>query len=165
MASDKHVVAIFDSRMKAQNALDNLVGNGISPDQLSMLISENGRNHHFEVDKTKSKTAEGVGYGAVLGGLVGSLGAVAAGMVSVTVPGAVLVTGPLAVALATGAAGATVGGLAGGLVGVGIPADEVTLVEKDLGKGDIVVAAHSVSNEDASLATKIFKDAGASRVH
>ena len=165
MKSDKHVIGIFDNRIKAQQALDNLVEQGVTEDKLSLLVSENGRDHHFEVDKNKSKTAEGVGYGAVLGGLIGSLGAVAAGLVSVTVPGAIFVTGPLAVALATGAAGAAVGGLAGGLIGVGVPADEVNLVEKELGKGSIVVAVHSVDASTADLATKIFKNAEAVRVH
>lgn len=165
MANDRHVVAIFDNRVKAQDALDALVESGIPSDKLSMLISQNGRDHHFEVDKEKSKTAEGVGYGAALGGLLGGLTAVGAGLVSVTVPGAIFVTGPLAVALTTGAVGAAVGGLAGGLIGVGIPADEVKLVEKDLGKGDIVLAAHSLTSDDVKLATQIFRDAGAARVH
>ncbi len=57
MANDRHVVAIFDDRMKAQVALDGLVESGVSTDKLSLMISENGRDHHFEVNKEKSKTA------------------------------------------------------------------------------------------------------------
>ena len=163
--NDKHVIAVFDDRTKAQNAVDTLVQRDFDPSKLSLLVSENGRNHHFEVDKNKSKTAEGAGYGAVLGGLVTGLGVVAAGIASVTVPGALLVTGPLGVALATGAAGAAAGGLAGALIGMGIPADEVSLVEGQLKEGSFLVAAHSIDGDEATVATEVFKTAGAVRVH
>lgn len=163
--NDKHVIAIFDDRTKAQTAVDTLVQRDIDPSKLSLLVSENGRDHHFEVDKDKSKTAEGAGYGAVLGGLVAGLGAVAAGLVSVTVPGALLVTGPLGVALATGAVGATAGGLTGALIGMGIPADEVSLVEGKLKEGSFLVAAHSIESEEATVAKEVFKAAGAVRIH
>ena len=102
------------------------------------MVSENGKSHHFKIDESKSKTAEGAGYGAVFGGLVAGLGAVAAGLASITIPGALLVTGPLGVALATGAAGAAAGGLTGALVGIGIPEDEVKLVEGDLKEGSFI---------------------------
>ena len=165
MKNDRHVIGIFDNRAKAQSALDSLVDKDIDQSQLSLLVSENGRDHHFEIDKDKSKTAEGVGYGSVLGGLVGGLGAVAAGLASVAIPGALFITGPLAVSLAAGAAGAAVGGLAGGLIGVGIPSDEAKLVEDELGKGSIVVAAHSINSDQESMVSEVFKNAGAVRVH
>ncbi len=165
MKNDHHVIGIFDNHQKAQNALESVVNTGVDAENLSLLVSQDGRQHHFEVNPDKSKTAEGAGYGAVLGGLIGGLGALAAGVVSVTVPGAILVSGPLAVALASGAAGAAVGGLAGGLVGVGIPADEVNLIETELGKGSIVVAVHSVDSDSADTAKDIFEKSGALRVH
>jgi hypothetical protein len=165
MATDRHVIGVFDDRAKAQRALESLVEKNFEPSGLSLMVSEDGRGHHFEVDKNKSKTAEGVGYGAVLGGLVGSLGTVAAGVASVTIPGAVLVAGPLGVALASGAAGAAVGGLAGGLIGVGISEDEVSLVESELKDGSIMVAAHSIDAAKASTAKEVFKKAGAVKNH
>ncbi len=163
--NDRHVIATFDDRVKAQAALDALVDKGFDIDNLSLMVSRDGKDHHFQVDPTKSKTAEGVGYGAVLGGLVGGLGAVAAGLASVTIPGAIFVTGPLGAALAAGAAGATMGGIAGGLVGIGIPSDELELVEEELGRGNIVVAAHSIGSKREEIASETFKDFGAVRVH
>lgn len=165
MDNDRHVVAIFDDRAKARRALDMLGANGFRQDQLSLLLSEDARNHHFEVDEDKSKTAEGAGYGAVLGGLLAGLGAVAAGVAAIAVPGSLLVTGPLGVALTSGAAGAAAGGLAGALIGMGLPDDEVQLVEGDLKDGSFLVAAHSIDSDAASTAKKIFKDCGAVRVH
>lgn len=165
MKNDKHVIAVFDNRAKAQNAVDTLVQRDIDPTKLSLLVSENGRDHHFHIDEDKSKTAEGAGYGAALGGMIAGLGAVAAGLVSVTIPGALLVAGPLGVALASGAVGAAAGGLTGALIGMGIPADEVSLVESDLKEGSFLVAAHSINSDEETTAKEVFKDAGAVRVH
>lgn len=165
MSNDRHVIAVFDNKTKAQNALDKLLARDFDPDSLSLLVSEDGRKHHFEVDADKSKTAEGVAYGATIGGLVAGLTAAAAGLVSITVPGAIFVAGPLAVALTTGAAGAAVGGLAGGLIGVGIPSDEVSLIENDLKDGSIIVAAHSISSDREKIAKEVFKNAEAVRIH
>lgn len=165
MTTDAHVVAIFDDQVKARSALDKLVGHGIDSSKLSLLVGEVGKSHHFEIDSEKSKTAEGAGYGAVLGGLVAGLGAAAAGIVSVTVPGAILVTGPLGVALASGAIGAAAGGLTGALIGIGIPAEEVDLIENDLKDGSFMVGAHSITSEQASAAKHLLEAAGAVRVH
>lgn len=165
MNENKQVIGVFDSPVKAEAALEILTSSGVDIDNLSLLVNENGRGHHFKVDSKKSKTAEGVGYGAVLGGLAAGLGTVAAGIASVTIPGAIFISGPLAVSLAAGTAGAAVGGLAGGLIGIGIPEDEVTLVEKEIGNGSILVAAHSLSNEQKKLAVNAFTDSGALRVH
>ena len=165
MDEGKNVIGVFDSTAKANLALEEL-GTGMIPqNSLSMLVNDSGRNHHFKIDPNKSKTAEGVGYGAVLGGLAAGLGAVAAGIASVTVPGAIFIAGPLAVSLAAGTAGAAVGGLAGGLIGMGIPEDEVKLVEKEIGEGSILVAAHNLTDEQQTYASDIFKNAGAVRVH
>lgn len=165
MEADRHVLATFDDKIKAQNAIDALIDKGFDTDSLSLMVSDDGKKHHFEVDKNKSKTAEGVSYGAALGALVGGLGAIGAGLVSVAIPGAILVSGPLASALVAGTTAAAVGGLAGGLVGVGIPSDEVELVESEIGSGNIIVAAHSLGNENEATAKKVFKNYGAVRIH
>lgn len=165
MSEDKHVIGVFNNTAKANSAIEKMTAHGISSDDLSLLVNESGKDHHFKVDNNKSKTAEGVGYGAVLGGLAAGLGAVAAGVVSVTVPGAVFISGPLAVSLAAGTAGAAVGGLAGGLIGIGIPEDELKLVEQEIGQGSILVAAHGLSNDQKQYAIDAMNKAGAVRVH
>ena len=165
MADDRHVIGVFDNASKADSALQSLTASNIPSQNFSMLVNDSGRDHHFKVDDSKSKTAQGVGYGAVLGGLAAGLGAAAAGLASVTIPGAIFIAGPMAVSLAAGTAGATLGGLAGGLIGVGIPEDEVKLVEKEIGNGSILVAAHNLSSEQQKYTTEAFKKAGATRVH
>ncbi len=165
MNNDRHVIAVFDSRLKADDAVNSLIYCGFSTEDLSLLVSDNGRSHHFEIDKSKSKTAEGIGYGAVLGGLAAGLGVAAAGIASVTIPGGIFISGPLAVSLAAGSAGAAAGGVAGGLIGIGIPEDEIKLVEKELKEGDILVAAHALNGSEENEVEKIFKNCGAVRVH
>jgi hypothetical protein len=165
MSGGNSVIGVFDNSIKAENALTVLNAEGVTADHFSLLVSESGKKEHFKIDKSKSKTAEGVGYGAVLGGLAAGLGTAAAGVASVTVPGGVFIAGPLAVSLAAGTAGAAVGGLTGGLVGLGLPEDEVELVEKEIGDGSILVAAQELSGEEKRRAVEIFKKAGALRVH
>ena len=165
MNQDKHVIGVFKNTAAANTAILSLQETGIPSKDLSLLVNDSGKGHHFSVDSDKSKTAEGVGYGAVLGGLAAGLGVVAAGVASVTIPGAVFVAGPLGVSLAAGAAGAATGGLAGGLIGLGIPEDEVTLVENDINDGNILVAAHGLTSEQKSNAITAMKSSGALRVH
>ncbi len=165
MNTDGHVVGVFKDGMAADMAISQMSNVGISPSNISLLVNENGRNHHFKIDENKSKTAEGAGYGAVLGGLAAGLTAAAAGIVSVTVPGAIFIAGPLAVSMAAGAAGAAVGGLTGALIGVGIPEDEVKLVERELGDGSMLVAAHGLTDAQKKTATESMKSSGAIRVH
>ena len=122
------------------------------------MVSDEGRGHHFNVSSDQTKTAEGVGYGAVLGGLAAALAAVA-------LPGSIFVAGPVAAILAASASGAAAGGLAGGLIGMGIPEDEVTLIEEDVGSGDIVLAVHSIDGEKYDLIKKVFEQAKPKRFH
>ena len=157
MGNDSHVIASFNNRTKSDRAFERLVQTGLRPDQMSLMVSEDGRSHHFEVSDNQTKTAEGAGYGAVLGGL-------AAGLTAAALPGSIFVAGPLAGALASGAAGAAAGGLAGSLIGMGIAEDEVKLVEEEMGRGDIVVAVHSIDSSQEDKVRNILED-GATRVH
>ena len=165
MKSDMNVIGVFGNASQADSAINIMTAHGISSADLSLLVSDSGKGHHFKVDKSKSKTAEGIGYGAVLGGLAAGLGVAAAGIASVTVPGAIVIAGPLAVSLAAGTAGAAVGGLTGGLIGLGIPEDEVKLVEKEINSGNILVAAHGLNSQQKTTASNSMKNAGAVRVH
>lgn len=165
MNQDRQVIGVFNSPFEADAAVENIMSRGIARDHVSLMVNKSTRDHHFKIDSNKSKTAEGVGYGAVLGGLAAGLGTAAAGIASVTLPGALLITGPLAVSLAAGTAGAAVGGLAGGLIGVGIPEDEVKLVEKEIDDGNILVAAHCLTKEHQKTVTDAFRKSGALRVH
>lgn len=158
MAEDNHVIGVFQDRIQADAALNALAEAGVPASKLSLLVSSEGRGHHFEVSDEKTKTAEGVAYGAVLGGLVAALAAA-------TIPGSIFVAGPMAALFATGATGAAAGGLAGGLVGLGMAEDEAKLIEDDTARGSIVVAVHSVEDEVADRASDILEQTGATRVH
>lgn len=158
MGSDRHIVATFDNKMKASAAVNALAAEGIREDQVSLVVTDEGRGHHFQITDEQTKTAEGVGYGAVLGGLV-------AGLAAAAIPGSIFIAGPAAALIASAGAGAAAGGLTGGLIGLGIAEDEVKLVEDDLAQGDIGIAVHSIDSDKAERVEKILKDSDAKRVH
>ena len=158
MGNDNHIIATFDSSRLAGKAAEKLLTLGITEDQISLMVSDEGRGHHFAVSDNQTKTAEGVGYGAVLGGLVAALAAAA-------IPGSFFIAGPAAALLASSASGAMAGGLAGGLIGMGIPEDEVKLVEEDIGNGDILLAVHSIDDQKGELVKKSLEQSEAKRVH
>jgi len=157
MGNDKHVIATFDDAAKANKAAERLTQAGIRADQVSLMVTDDGRGHHFKFSEDQTKVPEGVGYGAVLGGLAAALTAAA-------IPGSIFLAGPAAALLASGATGAAAGGLLGGLIGLGIPEDEVKLVEEDLGRGDIALAVHSIDSDKEDTVRNILQD-GAKRVH
>lgn len=158
MSYDRHVLGIFHDRDKAERALAELTARNFAQSQISLLITDDGRGHHFKINENQTKTAEGVGYGAVLGGLV-------AGLTALALPGSIFIAGPLAATLASSATGAAAGGLVGGLIGIGVAEDEVKLVEDEIGRGSIVVAVHSIDKEKEDTAQEVLKNAGAVRVH
>ncbi len=158
MSNDKHVIATFEDAANAKTAANKLQSIGISPQQVSLMVSEGGRGHHFEIADNQTKAAEGAGYGAVLGGLV-------AGLTAAAIPGSIFVAGPAAGAMAAGAGGAAAGGLLGCLTGLGVAEDEAKLVESDVEKGDIVLAIHSIDSDRADDVSNLMKEADAKRVH
>lgn len=154
----KEVIGVFHDSVKADHALQQLIDAGFNGDDLSLMVAENSRNRHFEIDTTKTKTAEGVGLGAVLGGL-------AAGLTALAIPGGLFAAGPIVGAFASGGVGAASGGLIGGLIGLGIAEDEAKLTANNVKEGAILLAATAADSQRASQAKSILKENGADRVH
>jgi hypothetical protein len=157
MDNNHSVVAVFDNSANVNRAAEGLKAIGIKNDQVSLLVSEGGRGSHFKISEDQTKVPEGVGYGAVLGGLV-------AGLTALAIPGSIFVAGPVAGAIAAGGVGAAAGGLTGGLVGLGIPEHEAKLVEGDVDRGDIVIAVHQLSSDREEQVERILEESNAKRV-
>ena len=144
----KDIAGIFDSRIEAERALNELLNRGFSESDISIIMS----------DKTKTKFFGDSGHGAAEGGLAGAalggaLGALAAALVAVgtvVIPGAgLVVAGPIVAALSGAGAGATVGGLAGALGGAGFDAAEASKFEDAVKAGKAVLVVQ-VDNEEES---------------
>jgi hypothetical protein len=106
-----------------------------------------------------TKADEGVAAGAGLGGLVGVvLGSVlSAG--TIAIPGLnLVVVGALAPALAGLGAGAVAGGLIGGLIGAGIPEHEAKMYEKEIKRGNVLLAVTAKTAEQTRYVKDVFRD-------
>jgi hypothetical protein len=115
------VVGAFETRAMAGRAVNDLMGAGFRPDQLSVL----GRHGELTDVTPEGETATKVATGAGIGAAVGGLGSILLGAAALAIPG----VGPV---LAAGSwAGALSLALGGGLVGFlsaqGVPADQAEL--------------------------------------
>jgi hypothetical protein len=105
-------------------------------------------------------TAEGVGEGALIGGLAGLL----AGVAALAIPGVgpLFVAGALASVVTSTAAGATAGAAAGGILGMlneaGIPDEQARMYESGIRSGNVLVTVRT-NNEGA--ARDALREAGA----
>src|SRR5215210_2009881 len=101
MAKAKLVTGLFKTRVAAEAAVDAIIKRGYTRDDISVLMSDATKNKEFAIE-TRSHAADGLGYGAAVGGGIGAvLAAIAAVGMTVAVPGlGLVVAGPLAAALA-----------------------------------------------------------------
>ncbi|MEK6324179.1 MAG: hypothetical protein AABN33_21280 [Acidobacteriota bacterium] len=157
------VTGLFKTRSGAEHAVESLVDDGFSRDDISLLMSDATRGREFSLQMA-TKAPEGVATGATVGGV---LGAIAAGLVAlgiVVVPGLALVAaGPIIATLAGLGAGAAAGGLAGGLIGLGLPEHEARFYSEEIEKGGILVGVYS-HDDRSDQAHRILEEAGADKV-
>ncbi len=156
------VLGAFGSTAQAAQAVEELTRAGFERRQISVAVSDRAHAMHFSAKR--DKTVEGIGIGAIAGGV---LGAVAAGLTTVAafvVPGVgVLVGGPLLSAFAGLNAGAVVGTFFGGLIGHGIPEREARMYEQALKEGNLLIAVTAMNADRAGDARRILDKAGATK--
>jgi hypothetical protein len=165
------VSGAFDDVKGAEKAVSSFERKGVGRDQITVLVSEEGRERHLrggqklEIQK-ETKAAEGFAAGTAIGGTVGAvLGAiVAAGSTIAIPPLGLVVAGPLAAALAGAGAGGATGGLVGVLIGAGMPEYQAKYYEERLKEGAIVVGAETRTDEEAGELENDLKEAGATEV-
>lgn len=164
------MTALFPDRESAERAYAALTTRGYERDDVSVLITEEGRARHFsrpEDRKTElgSKAAEGAGVGAVAGGTLGAvlLGLAAAGFAIPGLP--IIAMGPLAAALTGAGGGGALGALVGGLVGAGIPEERARAYDEGLRDGGIVLGATPRSEADADFIEQQWRACGGQQIH
>jgi hypothetical protein len=149
-ATTSTIIGLFESRTRAENAVDALVRAGFTREQLSIITSD-ARTRADTPDlgpKEEIGTGADAGTGAAIGGIAGFIG----GIVALAIPGIgpVIAAGPLAAGLMGAGLGAATGGVVGALKSHGIPEDDASRFSEAIRRGRVMVAAQvSESNADA----------------
>jgi hypothetical protein len=152
------VVAIYDDFGSANAAVRDLVDNGFSRSDISLVASdatgEYGR-YVTNPDTETSATVEGASVGAGIGAVIGGLGGLLVGLGALAIPGIgpVVAAGPLAAALsalAGAGAGAVAGGVTGGLLGalldLGVPRETAEYYAEGVRRGGHLVTVNAPSD-------------------
>jgi len=133
------IVAVFEDRGHAEMAIDQLLHQGFSRDQVGIVMRHGEvKEAQTPTERSEQRAAEGAVAGAVSGGVAG---AVAGALATTLIPGvgAVLAGGLLTGILLGGAAGAAGGGYVGPFVALGFSREEETEYEQHLKAGRTVV--------------------------
>jgi hypothetical protein len=161
----KLITGVFKTKVAAEAAVDTLLKRGYTRDDISVLMSDATKSKEFAIE-TRTHAADGLGYGAAVGGTVGAvIAALVAVGTNVVLPGlGLVVAGPLAAALAGAGAGGAAGGLIGALVGAGIPEHRAKVYDASLRAGGILIGVEARNDEEADKLEELLTDLGAEHV-
>jgi len=141
------VIGLFQNANQVSASINELEHEGISPQTMSLIMSENIDKDSFEISSNTKITetaaigaATGGGLGLIIGGLA-AIGSVATGGVGL------LASGPVVAALAGGVFGAGGGGMLGAVFGTAIPDSEHQTILDELEKGGALLCVHCQSGE------------------
>jgi hypothetical protein len=148
------VVGLFDRIEDAQNAVQELLGEGFQRDELNFISRDSSGNYSREIqanrpidpEETGDSASAGAGIGAVLGGLTGVL--IGLGALAIPGIGPVIAAGPIAAGLAGAGIGAVSGGVIGALVDMGIPEEHANIYAEGVRRGATLV---TVRVDDAQV--------------
>jgi uncharacterized protein (TIGR02271 family) len=136
------IVAVFQDRSQAQQAINELKRAGFRDDQIGVTSPDRGGSGGLTSESGESGgsyAAEGGGTGLAAGAGVGALWGL--GIVSGILPavGPAIAGGTLAAILSSAAAGAVAAGIAGTLIGMGIPKEDAEFYESEFKAGRTIV--------------------------
>lgn len=167
MAYRETVVAVFDTFETGNEALQALLDNGFSRDDIGLAVNNRRRDGDFgnvetNVEHYEDVTgAEGSSFGAAIGGIAGA--AVALSAIVIPGIGPIIAAGPLVAllggatgAVIGGAAGAMTGGLAASLIHLGIADDEAEYYAESVRRGNALLTVNVESESEASKATDVL---------
>lgn len=154
------VVALYDNFEHANMAVRELVDNGFSRDDISLMAGDErgeygrylGSDEYRNRDMSGGEASTGAGVGAGIGATLGGIGGLLVGLGALVIPGIgpVVAAGPLSAALAglAGAgAGALAGGITGGLIGalvdVGVPEETAQYYSEGVRRGGTLLTVRT----------------------
>jgi hypothetical protein len=175
------VVGIFQTRITAEQAVSQLLNQGIRRESVIFLTVEPmpGRGDGTEVNASLEKIpttdaeADGMGMaaGALLGGGIGASAGLAGGaaLASVLVPGVGMIFAiGLGAAAVLGLGGAAVGAKAGEVtehaLDVGVPKDDISFYRELLKRGRSLIIANVEDEKSAETAKSIMEQGGGENV-
>jgi hypothetical protein len=135
------LVGIFEDRLAAERAVDELERNNFKSDQVGYAIRGTGNPEQSGMISDAQGTKDG--RGAIVGAATGAgLGAILGAAAALLVPGfgPILAAGILTMAFGGAIAGTAVGGIFGALTGLGISEDEARQLEHEFNSGRAIVA-------------------------
>ena len=134
------LVGVFEDRLAAERAVDELEQSGFSADQVGFAIrGADVAAGGMITDEEGAKDARGAVAGAATGAGVGAvLGAAAALLIPGVGP--VIAGGVLAMAFGGAIAGTAIGGIFGAMTGLGVSEDEARLYQREFEQGKALVA-------------------------
>jgi hypothetical protein len=170
------VTALFKDGSGVERAYEAALARGYSPDEINLVLSEETRLRHFNVDRVPNELAEKAAQaterkssaakelGGPTGGTAATIApALAAAGTAALLPG-LIIAGPVAIALAAAATVGVAGGLVGVLTNWGIPRGRVEQYEQSIRDGNILVGVQARSEEDARQLQQEWAAAGGQAV-
>jgi hypothetical protein len=163
VSSDRAVVAVFEERVAAENAVDALEQAGFTHDHVGFVIRGSDVAAGGMLSSADgAKDLRGAAAGIVTGGIVGGVLATAAAVIIPAV--GVAVVGGILASLAGGAvAGMAVGGILGALKGLGVSEEESRFYERKFHEGKAIVAVKA--GPRAAEAADILVRYGGAHIH
>jgi hypothetical protein len=164
------ISGVFKTRARAENAVNEALKAGISPDQVTLLTPGSVDQVNKEIESVAVDSTEQPGMGKAIGAVAGGgVGFAGGSLLMALVPGLGPITavGLLGAAI-LGAAGATIGAVAGNelekATTEGLPEDEIFVYEDALRQGRSVVIVGAGDKDSASLLREMLKMQGAESV-
>jgi hypothetical protein len=156
------VFGIYRDGEEAEHAVDTLILERFSNNDISVLLSDNQSSKEFAHEKS-TKAPEGTATGAATGGTIGGTLGLLAGIGALAIPGVgpFIAAGPIMATLAGVGVGGALGGLVGALVGMGIPEYEAKRYEGRVKDGGVLLSVHCATSDDVTRAKDILKRTGA----
>jgi hypothetical protein len=156
------VFGIYKTANQAERAVDRLIADRFTSDDISVLLPDTKSSKEFAHEKN-TKAPEGTTTGVAAGGAIGGTLGLLAGIGALAIPGVgpFIAAGPIMGALAGLGVGGAVGGLIGALVGMGIPEYEAKRYEGRIKEGGVLLSVHCGTSEQIKRAKDILKQTGA----
>ena len=158
----KSVIGILDTRQQAEQAVNDLQAAGFGLPELSVVSANADGSQDFAFVR-RTKAMPGALLGVAIGGALGAIVCLLAGMGMLAIPGLgpFIAAGPLLAALSGAALGAGMGGIVGALVGMGIPEIEAKRYDGHPAQGHLLIAVHVDTRDAARDAAKVLRRDGA----
>ena len=155
------VFGIYTTTNQAEAAVNQLMSQGFSGDDISVLMEDSNSSRQFAHEKN-TKVPEGTTTGATAGGVIGGTLGLLAGLGALAIPGVgpLIAAGPIMATLAGIGAGGTVGGMIGALVGLGIPEYEAKRYEGRIKDGGVLLSVHCSTSNEIDRAKEALKRSG-----